>query len=113
MTSLAIVFKNGKVLKTIGDWMHSSGVDSPAVHYIASDIIKDLKTDENPEKYAHLPHTAFLFTSIILIAIGKTYNKQGELAFLPGVHAYNFMEIDEMRNMLQFMLLYYCEHINQ
>jgi len=71
--SLAIVVKNGKVLKTIiGDWMHSSGVDSPVVHYIASDIIKDLKTVENPEKYAHLPHTAFLFTSIALIAIGKT-----------------------------------------
>ena len=49
------------------------------MHYIASDIIKDLKTDENPEKYIHLPHTAFLFTSILLIAIGKTYNKQGKL----------------------------------
>ncbi len=66
-------------------WIQSSGVDSPGVHYIASDIIKDLKTDENPERYVHLPHTAFLFTSILLIAIGKTYNKQGmyECTFPP------------------------------
>jgi len=53
--------------------IQSAGVDSQAVLYIASDVTKDLVTDENPEKYNHLPKTASLFTAVILIAIGKTF----------------------------------------
>jgi len=76
VTSLAIVARNTEVLQTISLWMMSCGVDNPSVLYIAGDITKDLIQDENEDKYNHLPQTAFLFTSILLIAIGKTFQTQ-------------------------------------
>lgn len=50
--------------------------------YIASDVTKDLVTDENAEKYDVLPKKAPLFTAAMLIAIGKNFRIAGENSIL-------------------------------
>jgi hypothetical protein len=41
--------------------------------YIASDVTKDLVTDEFPDKYEKLPKIAPLFCAVTLIGIGRTF----------------------------------------